>query len=130
MSFYIQRLVTFTLNYFLKSKFAKVTFQLKNIPLLPQIPFCMLSQYMYKLIFRCPKTVENFTVHSKDGYYNGHVFHRVIKGFMVQTGDPLGISQFYFQYRTKNIKICCRLLDSAQHLPYVKYILPNFLYLR
>ncbi|XP_033120837.1 peptidylprolyl isomerase domain and WD repeat-containing protein 1-like [Anneissia japonica] len=38
----------------------------------------------------CPKTVENFCVHAKNGYYNGHLFHRIIKGFMVQTGDPLG----------------------------------------
>ncbi|XP_022087766.1 peptidylprolyl isomerase domain and WD repeat-containing protein 1-like isoform X2 [Acanthaster planci] len=38
----------------------------------------------------CPKTVENFCVHSRNGYYNGHTFHRVIKGFMIQTGDPLG----------------------------------------
>ncbi|XP_045159087.2 peptidylprolyl isomerase domain and WD repeat-containing protein 1-like isoform X1 [Mercenaria mercenaria] len=38
----------------------------------------------------CPKTVENFCVHSRDGYYNGHIVHRVIKGFMIQTGDPLG----------------------------------------
>ncbi|KAJ8872192.1 hypothetical protein PR048_025794 [Dryococelus australis] len=38
----------------------------------------------------CPRAVENFCVHSKNGYYNGHVFHRVIKGFMVQTGDPTG----------------------------------------
>jgi len=38
----------------------------------------------------CSKTVENFCVHSKNGYYNGHIFHRVIKGFMVQTGDPTG----------------------------------------
>eukprot|EP01118_Nematostelium_gracile_P000454 TRINITY_DN10503_c0_g1_i2.p1 TRINITY_DN10503_c0_g1~~TRINITY_DN10503_c0_g1_i2.p1 ORF type:complete len:586 (-),score=137.92 TRINITY_DN10503_c0_g1_i2:76-1833(-) len=37
-----------------------------------------------------PKTVENFTVHSKNGYYNGCIFHRVIKGFMIQTGDPSG----------------------------------------
>lgn len=37
-----------------------------------------------------PKTVENFCVHSKNGYYNGHIFHRVIKGFMIQTGDPTG----------------------------------------
>ncbi len=34
--------------------------------------------------------MENFTVHSKNGYYNGVLFHRVIKGFMIQTGDPLG----------------------------------------
>ncbi|ODM89522.1 Peptidylprolyl isomerase domain and WD repeat-containing protein 1 [Orchesella cincta] len=39
----------------------------------------------------CPKTVENFCVHAKNGYYNGHIFHRVIKGFMIQTGDPTGI---------------------------------------
>lgn len=38
----------------------------------------------------CPKTVENFCVHSKNGYYNGNIFHRVIKGFMAQTGDPTG----------------------------------------
>ena len=38
----------------------------------------------------CPKTVENFCVHSKNGYFNSHIFHRVIKGFMIQTGDPLG----------------------------------------
>ncbi|XP_028401226.1 peptidylprolyl isomerase domain and WD repeat-containing protein 1-like [Dendronephthya gigantea] len=38
----------------------------------------------------CPKTVENFVVHSRNGYYNGQIFHRVIKQFMIQTGDPLG----------------------------------------
>eukprot|EP00053_Salpingoeca_punica_P011903 m.106158 g.106158 ORF g.106158 m.106158 type:complete len:628 (+) comp15809_c0_seq2:41-1924(+) len=38
----------------------------------------------------CPKTVENFIGHSQAGYYNGCIFHRVIKGFMIQTGDPDG----------------------------------------
>jgi peptidylprolyl isomerase domain and WD repeat-containing protein 1 len=38
----------------------------------------------------CPKTIENFATHAKNGYYNGVIFHRVIKGFMIQTGDPLG----------------------------------------
>uniref|UniRef100_H2YC13 peptidylprolyl isomerase n=1 Tax=Ciona savignyi TaxID=51511 RepID=H2YC13_CIOSA len=38
----------------------------------------------------CPKSVENFCVHSRNGYYNGHIFHRIIKGFMIQTGDPKG----------------------------------------
>ena len=38
----------------------------------------------------CPKTIENFSTHAKNGYYDGIIFHRVIKGFMVQTGDPLG----------------------------------------
>lgn len=37
-----------------------------------------------------PLAVENFLTHAKDGYYNGVIFHRVIKGFMIQGGDPLG----------------------------------------
>ncbi|KAG9839199.1 hypothetical protein KCU98_g9878, partial [Aureobasidium melanogenum] len=37
-----------------------------------------------------PKAVENFTVHSKNDYYNGIIFHRIIRKFMIQTGDPLG----------------------------------------
>ena len=35
-----------------------------------------------------PKAVENFTTHVKNGYYNGIAFHRIIKNFMVQGGDP------------------------------------------
>jgi peptidylprolyl isomerase domain and WD repeat-containing protein 1 len=38
----------------------------------------------------CPRTVENFTTHVRNGYFDNLIFHRVIKGFMVQTGDPLG----------------------------------------
>ncbi len=37
-----------------------------------------------------PLAVENFTTHVKNGYYNGLIFHRVIKGFMIQGGDPDG----------------------------------------
>jgi len=37
-----------------------------------------------------PKTVENFIGLSKEGYYNGVIFHRVIAGFMIQGGDPTG----------------------------------------
>ena len=37
-----------------------------------------------------PKAVENFTVHARNKYYNNLTFHRVIRKFMIQTGDPLG----------------------------------------
>src|SRR3989344_2462945 len=38
---------------------------------------------------RAPKTVENFKKLANDSFYNGTRFHRVIKGFMIQGGDPL-----------------------------------------
>ncbi|KAA8643685.1 hypothetical protein EYZ11_006980 [Aspergillus tanneri] len=37
-----------------------------------------------------PKAVENFVTHARDGYYNNTIFHRVIRKFMIQGGDPMG----------------------------------------
>jgi peptidyl-prolyl cis-trans isomerase B (cyclophilin B) len=37
-----------------------------------------------------PKTVANFEKLVKEGFYNGLGFHRIIPGFMIQGGDPLG----------------------------------------
>ncbi|KAL7561883.1 hypothetical protein ACA910_014258 [Epithemia clementina (nom. ined.)] len=37
-----------------------------------------------------PKTIENFVGHARSHYYDNVIFHRVLKGFMIQTGDPLG----------------------------------------
>ena len=37
-----------------------------------------------------PKTTENFRLLAERGYFNGLTFHRIVKGFMIQGGDPLG----------------------------------------
>ena len=37
-----------------------------------------------------PKAVENFVTHINNGYYNGTIFHRTIRKFMIQGGDPTG----------------------------------------
>jgi cyclophilin family peptidyl-prolyl cis-trans isomerase len=39
---------------------------------------------------QAPQTVNNFVFLARDGFYNGTTFHRVIKGFMAQGGDPTG----------------------------------------
>jgi peptidyl-prolyl cis-trans isomerase B (cyclophilin B) len=36
-----------------------------------------------------PKTVENFKKLAREGFYDGTAFHRIIRGFMIQGGDPL-----------------------------------------
>ena len=35
-----------------------------------------------------PKTVENFKKLARSGFYDGTTFHRIVKGFMIQGGDP------------------------------------------
>ena len=39
---------------------------------------------------KAPKTVNNFVFLSRQGFYDGTIFHRVIKDFMAQGGDPTG----------------------------------------
>ncbi len=49
-----------------------------------------------------PKTVQNFKKLAGDGFYDGVIFHRVIKNFMVQGGDPTGTGTGGPGYRIKD----------------------------
>ncbi len=49
-----------------------------------------------------PNTVANFITLAKDGYYDGLIFHRIIKGFMAQGGDPTGTGSGGPGYNIKN----------------------------
>src|SRR5213083_2148737 len=40
-----------------------------------------------------PNTVENFKKLARQGFYDGTAFHRIVKGFMIQGGDPLTKSE-------------------------------------
>ncbi|KAF1743435.1 hypothetical protein MXB_1807, partial [Myxobolus squamalis] len=52
----------------------------------------------------CPNTCYNFLSLCASNYYDGCLFHRNIKGFMVQTGDPTGIYKFIYPGTGKNGK--------------------------
>ena len=58
-------------------------------------PKAVIESTMGKIVIelykdKVPKTVDNFIKLTKKGFYNGVIFHRVIPGFMIQTGDPTG----------------------------------------
>ncbi len=42
---------------------------------------------------KAPNTVNNFISLAKSGFYNGVIFHRIIPGFVIQGGDPLGTGE-------------------------------------
>lgn len=71
----------------------KVGYQLELPQQNEEIAIVNTSMGQFKLRFfpeAAPKAVENFKTHSKNGYYNGRIFHRIINNFMIQGGDPNG----------------------------------------
>ena len=60
-----------------------------------------------------PKAVENFIGLVKKGYYDGVIFHRIIKGFMIQGGDPTGTG---------------RGGESIWHIPFADEFAPNVVF--
>ena len=73
-----------------------------------------------------PLAVENFVTHVKDGYYDGLIFHRVIKDFMIQGGDPTGTGtggesiwkkEFVNEYKPNVVFDRPFLLAMANHGP-------------
>jgi cyclophilin family peptidyl-prolyl cis-trans isomerase len=66
---------------------------------------------------RSPTTVNNFVFLAKEGFYDGVIFHRVIRGFMIQGGDPTGTGTGGPGYRFRDE------LDAARELGYAPGIL-------
>lgn len=71
----------------------KIGYQLEKPAENEEIAIISTNKGSFKIRFfseEAPKAVENFKSLAKNGYYNGIIFHRVIKNFMIQSGDPTG----------------------------------------
>src|SRR2546430_5365758 len=55
-----------------------------------------------------PQTVNNFVFLARQGFYDGVIFHRVIDGFMIQTGDPTGTGKGGPGYRFADERVTRR----------------------
>jgi peptidyl-prolyl cis-trans isomerase B (cyclophilin B) len=73
-----------------------------------------------------PKAVENFITHAENGYYNGLTFHRVVKDFVIQGGDPEGTGaggtsiwgtpfEDEFSYQLRNFYGCLSMANSGSN---------------
>lgn len=72
---------------------SKIGYQLEKPNENEEIAVVNTNKGSFKIRFfseEAPKAVENFKSLAKKGYYNGIIFHRVIKDFMIQGGDPTG----------------------------------------
>ena len=68
----------------------------------------------------CPKTVENFATHAKNGYYDNLLFHRVVKGFMIQARPRpaallrrLGFCPCFLLAHIVPARVCARCSGAA-----------------
>jgi cyclophilin family peptidyl-prolyl cis-trans isomerase len=52
-----------------------------------------------------PRTVNSFVFLARDGFYDGVIFHRVIRGFMIQGGDPTGTGRGGPGYRFEDERV-------------------------
>lgn len=68
-----------------------------------------------------PKTVNNFVLLAKKGFYDGTIFHRVIKDFMLQGGDPEGTGMggpgYQFEDEINSIKLVRGIMAMANAGP-------------
>ncbi len=60
-----------------------------------------------------PVTVNNFVFLARDGFYDGTMFHRVIKGFMAQGGDPTGTGRGGPGYRFNDEQSALRIKHNS-----------------
>lgn len=73
-----------------EAKISSTMEKLANLPEEPEFDIITnLGTIRVKLYSGTPKHRENFAKLAFDGFYNGILFHRVINGFMIQSGDPL-----------------------------------------
>jgi len=63
-----------------------------------------------------PEIAKNFITHSRKGFYDGLTFHRVIKGFMIQGGDPKGDGTGGYSYKGKGTKLKDEFSDDLKHI--------------
>jgi len=84
----MKKIAVFIFSLFLINQFAKGAYSMDNKIVVLETNQGKIEVKLMPEV--APKAVENFIKLAEKGYYNGLIFHRVIKGFMIQGGDPTG----------------------------------------